>query len=93
MPKKVLGAEQIRQEVHKRILRDQPEFGDQMGVSLPLPKAHLVDDMAGNWDMEEQGHAGYGSYVRRVVDEARKEFFLSDAADHDEVLGDSLAHD
>ena len=93
MPKKVLGAEQIRQEVHKRILRDQPEFGDQMGVSLPLPKAHLVDDMARNWDMEEQGHAGYGSYVRRVVDEARKEFFLSDAADHDEVLGDSLAHD
>ena len=93
MPKKVLGAQQIRQEVHERILRDQPAFGDQARVSLPLPKAHLVDDMARNWDMEEQGHAGYGSYVRRVVDEARKEFFLSDAADHDEVLGDSLAHD
>ena len=93
MPKKVLGAEQIRQEVHKRILRDYPAFGNQVGVSLPLPKAHLADDMARNWDMEKQGHAGYGSYIRRVVDEARKEFFLSDAADHNEVLGDSLAHD
>jgi len=93
MPKKVLGAEQIRQEVHQRILRDQPSFGDQVGVTLSLPKAHLVDDMARNWDMEEQGHAGYGAYVRRVVDEARKEFFLSDAADHNETLGDSLAHD
>jgi hypothetical protein len=92
MPKKVLSAEQIRQEVHKRILLDPPAAGDRARISLPLPKAHPVDDMARNWDMEEQGHAGHSSYIRRVVEEARKEFFLSDAADHDEIMGDSLAH-
>jgi hypothetical protein len=92
MPKKVLSAEQIRQEVCKRILLDQPASGDRVKISLPLPKAHRVDDMARNWDMEEQGHAGDSSYIRRVVEEARKEFFLSDAADRDEIMGDSLAH-
>jgi len=92
MPKKVLSAEQIRQGVRKRILLDPAATGDRVRISLPLPKAHLVDDMARNWDMEEQGHAGYSSYIRRVVEEARKEFFLSDAADHDEIMGDSLAH-
>jgi hypothetical protein len=54
-------------------------------------EADFVDDMARNRDMEEQGHAGCSSYVRRVVEEARKAFFLSDAADHDEILSDSLA--
>jgi len=47
--------------------------------------------MARNRDMEEQGRAGYSACARRVVEEARKAFFLSDAADHDEILGDSLA--
>jgi hypothetical protein len=93
MPKKVLSAEQIRQEVRKRILLDPPGPEERVRISLPLPKAHLVDDMARNWDMEEPGHAGYSAYIRRVVEEARKEFFLSDAADHDELMGDSLAHD
>jgi len=93
MPKKVFSAEQIRQELHKRIRLDSAAPGDPAGISLPLPKAHPVDDQARNWDIEEPGHAGNGAYIRRVVDEARKEFLLSDAAEHDEIMGDSLAHD
>jgi len=49
--------------------------------------------MARNWDIEAENHPGYERYVRRVVDEARKEFFISDATDRDENLGDSFAHD
>jgi hypothetical protein len=32
-------------------------------------------------------------YVPRVIEEARKEFLLSDAAERDEIPGDSFAHD
>jgi hypothetical protein len=59
---------------------------------LPLPKAHAPDAEARNWDIETVGRAGYSAYVRHVVDEARKEFLLSDAAERDEIIADSFAH-
>jgi len=93
MSKKVLDAEQIRHEVHKRICNELPAILKQAESSLPMPKPHVMDDMARNWDIEAENHPGYERYVRRVVDEARKEFFISDATDRDENLGDSFAHD
>jgi hypothetical protein len=93
MATKVLSAEQIRQEVHRRILLNPPASGYPGEVSVPMPTAHPVDAEARNWDMEAPGHAGYGVYVRRVIEEARKEFLLSDAAERDEILGDTFAHD
>ncbi|MFM0140531.1 hypothetical protein [Caballeronia grimmiae] len=94
MPKKVLTADEIRDEVRQRILRvrDRPVSEDRANISIPLPKAHPVDAEKRNWDMEEIGHVGYDAYVRRVVEEARKEFLLSDVAEHDHVIGDSITH-
>ncbi|CAB3772324.1 hypothetical protein [Paraburkholderia humisilvae] len=92
MPKTVLTAEQIRQEVHQRILQGQPGARDQVGISVRLPRAHPVDADERNWDMDEPGHPGYDAYVGRVIEEARREFFLSDAAERDETIGDSFAH-
>jgi len=92
MPKTVLTAEQIRQEVHKRLLQGQSGAGDRIGISIPLPRGHPVDADERNWDMDEPGHPGYDAYVRRVIEEARREFFLSDAAERDETIGDSFAH-
>ncbi|MFL9996913.1 hypothetical protein PQR34_37840 [Paraburkholderia sediminicola] len=92
MFKKVLNAEQIQQEVHRRVLLKPPASGYPWEVSLSLPKAHAPDAEARNWDIETVGRAGYSAYVRHVVDEARKEFLLSDAAERDEIIADSFAH-
>ncbi|EIF33188.1 hypothetical protein BCh11DRAFT_00953 [Burkholderia sp. Ch1-1] len=92
MSKKVLSREQIRQEVQQRLLRGPSTPAGLAGIAIPMPKSHSLDVHARNWDMEEFGGAGYGEYVRKVVDEARKEFLLSDSAERDELLGDSLAH-
>jgi hypothetical protein len=92
MFRKVLTAEQIQQEVHRRVLLKPPASGYPWEVSLPLPKAHAPDAEACNWDIEMVGRAGYSAYVRHVVDEARKEFLLSDTAERDEIMGDSFAH-
>lgn len=94
MPKNVLTADEIREEVRQRIirLRDRPVAVDTAEMPIPLPKAHPLDAEMRNWDMEEIGHIGYDAYVRRVVEEARKEFLLSDVAEHDHVVGDSIPH-
>ncbi|MGF6813002.1 hypothetical protein OKW30_008219 [Paraburkholderia sp. Clong3] len=91
MAKKVLTAEQIREEVRRRIHQDKPAGEDRVEIPVPLPKVHAVDAETRNWNMESIGHAGHDAYVRRVIEEARREFFLSDAAEHDEKLGDSIA--
>jgi hypothetical protein len=92
MSKKVLSREQIRQEVQQRLQPGALALTGLAAIAIPMPKSHSRDVHARNWDMEEFGSTGYGVYVRKVVDEARKEFFLSDAADRDEILGDSFAH-
>ena len=90
MAKSVLTAEQIREEVGKRI--HQPKPAGEQQVDVPLPTAHPVDAEGRNWDMEVSGHGKeHDAYVRKVIEEARREFFLSDAADHDEKMGDSIA--
>ena len=92
MHRKVFSAEQIQQEVHKRLLLKAPASGYPGEVCVPLPKGHAPDAETRNWDMEAVGHAGYAAYVRHVVEEARKEFLLSDAAERDEIMADSFAH-
>lgn len=92
MTKKVLTAEQIREEVLRRIHQANPADEEHAKRPIPLPKAHPVDAEARNWDIDESGDGkAHDAYVRRVIEEARKEYFLSDAADHDESIGDSIA--
>ncbi len=92
MFRKVLTAGQIQQEVHRRVLLKPPASGYPWEVSLPLPKAHAPDAEARNWVIETVGRVGYGAYGRHVVDDARKEFLLSDAAERDGIMGDFSAH-
>jgi hypothetical protein len=91
MSKRVFTAEQIRQEVDRR-LREPLAPGDRSEMRVSLPTAHLIDAEERNWDMKEEDHGRHDQYVRRVIEEARREFFLSDAADRDEIIGDSFAH-
>lgn len=91
MSKKILTAEQIREEVHRRIY-DGSFAHDRLPIRVPFPTAHSVDAQERNWDMKEDDHGERGQYFRRVVDAARHEFLLSDAAERDEILGDSFAH-
>ncbi|AOI95227.1 MULTISPECIES: hypothetical protein [Burkholderia] len=90
MAKTLLTAEQIRDEVSKRV-RDG-SGNDPMQVSIPLPKPHPTDAEERNWDMETVGQPGHDAYVRRVIEDARREFLLSDEAERDEAFGDSIAH-
>jgi phosphoketolase len=92
MSKKVLNREQIRQEVQQRLKAGPFTLTGLAEIAVPMPKSHSLDVQARNWDMEEFGNTGYGGYVRKVVEEARKAFFLSDAAERDEMLGESFAH-
>jgi hypothetical protein len=93
MPKKVLNREQIRREVQHRLLLSLPALASTAAVvAVPLPRPHSLDVHARNWDMDELRHPECAAYVRKVVDEARKDFFLSDARERDEILGDAFAH-
>ncbi|WP_416049537.1 hypothetical protein [Cupriavidus basilensis] len=42
--------------------------------------------------MQPRGCSHYADYVRDVVEEARLEFYLTSAADHDELLGAAFTH-
>ncbi|WP_213765331.1 hypothetical protein [Caballeronia sp. dw_19] len=92
MEKQTFTAEQIRQEVLGRLNQRAPVPGEHSETSVPLPIAHLPDAEERNWDMKHEGQDPRTGYVRRVIDEARRDFLLSDSAERDEILGDSFAH-
>jgi len=92
MPKQVFTAEQIREEVGRRLLQEVPKPEDRSEISVPLPTAHLLDADERNWDMKYEDHDQHDKFVRRVIEEARRDFLLSDSAERDEILGDSFAH-
>ncbi len=92
MGKQVFTAEQIRQEVLRRLIQGAPEPGEHSEMTVALPTAHSPDAEERNWDMKHEDHDQHKQYVRRVIDEARRDFFLSDSAERDEILGDSFAH-
>jgi hypothetical protein len=92
MPKQVFTAEQIREEVLRRLIQGAPAPGDGSQFFVSLPTAHSPDAEARNWDMKKEDHDPQDSYVRRVIEEARRDFLLSDSAERDEILGDSFAH-
>jgi hypothetical protein len=91
MTKKVLSAGQIRELVLSRIHKERYVGGDRSEILVPLPTAHSVDAEQRNWDMKDEHHDD-GGYVRKVIEEARREFLLSDAAERDEIIGNSFAH-
>jgi hypothetical protein len=92
MEKQVFTAEQIRQEVLRRLIQRAPGPGEHSEMTVALPTAHSLDAEERNWDMKHEDHDQNNEYVRRVIDEARRDFFLSDSAECDEILGDSFAH-
>ncbi|MFM0339863.1 hypothetical protein [Paraburkholderia fungorum] len=92
MLRKMLNRDQIREEVQQRLLLSGDSLSGMAKVSVPMPKPHSLDVQARNWDMKELGQPEGDAYVRQVVDQARKEFLLSDARERDEILGNSFAH-
>ncbi|QIE30012.1 hypothetical protein SBC1_77660 (plasmid) [Caballeronia sp. SBC1] len=92
MEKRSFTAEQIRQEVLRRLIQGAPVPGEHSEMSVPLPIGHSPDAEERNWDMKHEDHAQHNDYVRRVINEARRDFLLSDSAERDEILGDSFAH-
>jgi hypothetical protein len=86
MEKQIFTAEQIRQEVLRRLIQGAPVPGEHSEI------AHSPDAEERNWDMKHEDHDRHNDYVRRVIDEARRDFLLSDSAERDEILGDSFAH-
>ena len=92
MSKQVFTAEQIREEVLRRLIQGAPTPGDGSQIIVSLPTAHSPDAEERNWDMKKEDHDPQDSYVRRVIEEARRDFLLSDSAERDEILGDSFAH-
>lgn len=93
MSKRILTVEQIRNEVAKRIENGHPPEGDLAANSLPPPKVHPLDTAGRNWDIEETKHGtAYNAYVRHVVEEARREFYLTNAIEHDEIMGGAFTH-
>ena len=92
MPKQVFTAEQIREEVLRRLIQGAPKTGGLSETCVPLPTAHSPDAEERNWDMKKGDHDPQDTYVRRVIEEARRDFLLSDSAERDEILGDSFAH-
>ncbi|MFM0418840.1 hypothetical protein [Paraburkholderia aromaticivorans] len=93
MSKRVLTVEQILLEITRRIQKEQQPDGPAAAVVLPVPKAHAPDAEGRNWDIAEtKQEIAYNAYVRRVVEEARREFYLTAAADHDRLIGDAFTH-
>ncbi|WP_454731985.1 MULTISPECIES: hypothetical protein [Cupriavidus] len=93
MSKRVLSMEQVLQELNKRIEDNCPADACLPSLELPPPKVHPLDVAGRNWDIREtRPENGYSAYVRRVVEEARREFYLTEAADHDEMIGTAFAH-
>ena len=92
MEKQVITAEQIRQEVLRRLIQGTPVPGDHLEKSVSLPIAHSPDAEKRNWDMKHDDQDQHNDYIRHVIDEARRDFLLSDSAERDEILGDSFAH-
>jgi len=94
MHKRYLTAEQIGQELHKRILGDESAFPcPKEDCYVPVPKSHPTDSHGRNWDVTPSGHdASYAASLRSIVEEARREYFLSDLADHDELVGAAFTH-
>ncbi|MBB1635884.1 hypothetical protein [Cupriavidus sp. UME77] len=94
MSKRVLSVEQVLLELGKRIEARNPAAADHpLTVPLPQPKLHRLDAAGRNWDIREtRERSHYAEYVRAVVEEARLEFYLTSAADHDELLGAAFTH-
>ena len=84
--------EQIREEVLRRLNQSIPGSGNSSEIFVPLPISHLPDADHRNWDMPKNSHDPQDSYVRRVIEEARRDFLLSDSAERDERLGIFIAH-
>ncbi|CAG9186409.1 hypothetical protein [Cupriavidus pampae] len=78
MSKKVLTVEQILSEIVKRMQKDQPPDELAEAVVLSMPIIHPLDVKGRNWDIAEtRKDTAHNSHVRRVVEEARFEFYLS----------------
>lgn len=93
MTKKTCSAEQIRDEVHRRLNASREAFPNQGAMLVPLPTAHPLDAGGRNWAMNEVGDESVrDAHTWNVIEEARREFFLSDDAEHDELMGSAAMH-
>jgi hypothetical protein len=80
MPKTVQTAEQIRDELQKRMANIAADAPGVSRVRIPLPERHPPDASGRNWNivpLNEPG-ADYVHHVQKVIEDMRTEFVLQD---------------
>jgi hypothetical protein len=80
MPKTVRTAEQIRDELQKRMPNIAADVPGVLRVRIPLPERHSPDASGRNWNMVplNDPSADYVHHVQKVIDDTRTEFVLPD---------------
>ncbi len=80
MPKTVQTAEQIRDELQRRMANIAADAPGVWRVRIPLPERHPPDASGRNWKivpLNEPG-ADYVHHVQKVIEDMRTEFVLPD---------------
>jgi hypothetical protein len=80
MPKTVQTAEQIRDELQKRMANIAADAPGVSRVRIALPERHPPDASGRNWNivpLNEPG-ADYVHHVQKVIEDMRTEFVLPD---------------
>ncbi|MFK4446540.1 hypothetical protein ABH944_006733 [Caballeronia udeis] len=80
MPKTVQTAEQIRDELQKRMANIAADAPGVLRVRMPLPERHPPDASGRNWNIVPLNDPGedYVRHVQKVIEDMRTEFVLPD---------------
>ena len=80
MPKTVQTAEQIRDELQKRLANIAADAPGVSRVRIPLPERHPPDASGRNWNIVPLNDPGedYVRHVQKVIEDMRTEFVLPD---------------
>jgi len=80
MPKTVRTAEQIRDELQKRMTNIAADMPGVLRVRIPLPERHSPDASGRNWNIVPLNDLGadYVHHVQKVIEDMRTEFALPD---------------
>jgi hypothetical protein len=80
MPKTVQTAEQIRDELQKRLANIAADAPGVSRVRIPLPERHPPDASGRNWNIVPLNDPGadYVHHVQKVIEDMRTEFVLQD---------------
>jgi len=80
MPKTVRTAEQIRDELQKRMTNIAADMPGVLRVRIPLPERHSPDASGRNWNIVPLNELGAdcAHHVQKVIEDMRTQFVLPD---------------